>query len=318
MEENKTEPKNDYCNSLEYIYYQIQVQEVIYNGEKKKLNDLKAIAFKLKNAKFVVNNIPELYADDIYQTVIRISCYVSDVTIEQLTSGNRKREVTNAVKIISLLCDKYSLIYETMGALIKRDHSTISTGCKTANIFLNFQSDPKNKLFAECYEYLLQNYNKFDFIWTSPPCQSHSRMMKATRHSNKKYPDMSLYQEIIFLQHFFKGKWIVENVKPYYEPLIKPTAILGRHCIWSNFSISNFEIKNLPNFIQDDTVAGTQRLKNWLGIHYEGNIYYKGNHSPGQVLRNCVHPDMGLHILNCAMGNFNKSFSPPSLFETEM
>jgi DNA (cytosine-5)-methyltransferase 1 len=173
-------------------------------------------------------------------------------------------------------------------------------------------------IVGDAHQYLLEHADEFDMVWSSPPCQTHSRMMKATRHKRKRYTDMSLYQEIIFLQHFFKGKWIVENVKPYYEPLIKPTAILGRHCIWSNFSISNFEIKNLPNFIQDDTVAGTQRLKKWLGIHYEGNIYYKGNHSPGQVLRNCVHPDMGLHILNCAMGNFNKSFSTPSLFETEM
>lgn len=173
-------------------------------------------------------------------------------------------------------------------------------------------------IVGDAHQYLLEHADEFDMVWSSPPCQTHSRMMKATRHKIKRYSDMSLYQEIIFLQHFFKGKWIVENVKPFYEPLIKPTAILGRHCIWSNFSISNFEIKNLPNFIQDDTVAGTQRLKDWLGIHYEGNIYYKGNHSPGQVLRNCVHPDMGLHILNCAVGNFNKSFSQERLFENEM
>lgn len=171
-------------------------------------------------------------------------------------------------------------------------------------------------IVGDAHQYLLEHADEFDMVWSSPPCQTHSRMMKATRHKRKRYTDMSLYQEIIFLQHFFKGKWIVENVKPFYEPLIKPTAILGRHCIWSNFSISNFEIKNLPNFIQDDTVAGTQRLKDWLGIHYEGNIYYKGNHSPGQVLRNCVHPDMGLHIFNCAVGNFNKIFYQESLFET--
>lgn len=175
-------------------------------------------------------------------------------------------------------------------------------------------------IVGDAHQYLLEHADEFDMVWSSPPCQTHSRMMKATRHKRKRYTDMSLYQEIIFLQHFFKGKWIVENVKPFYEPLIKPTTILGRHCIWSNFSISNFEIKNLPNFIQDDTVAGCQRLKDWLGIHYEGNIYYKGNHSPGQVLRNCVHPDMGIHILNCAVGkSFNKKDNEQkSLFETEI
>lgn len=175
-------------------------------------------------------------------------------------------------------------------------------------------------IVGDAHQYLLENSDRFDMVWSSPPCQTHSRMMKGTRHKRKRYSDMSLYQEIIFLQHFFKGKWIVENVKPYYEPLIKPTAILGRHYFWSNFSITDFEIANFPNFIMDDTVAGSNRLKEWLGIHYEGNIYYKGNHSPGQVLRNCVHPEMGNHIFNCALGkSFNKKDNEQkSLFETEM
>lgn len=175
-------------------------------------------------------------------------------------------------------------------------------------------------IVGDAHEYLLENSDRFDMVWSSPPCQTHSRMMKGTRHKRKRYSDMSLYQEIIFLQHFFKGKWIVENVKPYYEPLIKPTAILGRHYFWSNFSITDFEIAQFPNFIMDDTVAGSNRLKEWLGIHYEGNIYYKGNHSPGQVLRNCVHPEMGIHILNCAVGKIliKKDYEQHSLFGNGM
>ena len=155
-------------------------------------------------------------------------------------------------------------------------------------------------IIGDAHQYLLDNVDNFDFIWSSPPCQSHSRMMKATRHNVKKYFDAKLYQEIIFLQHFAKCKWVVENVKPYYEPLIKPTAIIGRHYFWSNFPITPFDEPKFPNFIIADTVAETEQLKEWLGIHYKGNIYYKGNHSPGQVLRNCVHPKLGLHILNCA------------------
>jgi len=158
-------------------------------------------------------------------------------------------------------------------------------------------------IIGDAHQYLLDHFQEFDFIWSSPPCQTHSKMMKATRHKRKRYTDMGLYQEIILLQHFFKGKWIVENVKPFYEPLIKPTAILGRHCVWSNFDISDFHIKTPTGFINKGTIEGTNALKDWLGIHYEGNIYYKDNHCPGQVLRNCVHPDMGLHILNCATAN---------------
>lgn len=31
---------------------------------------------------------------------------------------------------------------------------------------------------------------------------------------------MSLYQQVILLDNFFNGKYVVENVIPYYEPLI--------------------------------------------------------------------------------------------------
>ncbi len=39
-------------------------------------------------------------------------------------------------------------------------------------------------------------------------------------------------------------------------------------------------------------------MMEWLGIHYEGNIYYEGNHDPVQVLRNAVHPKVGKHIFD--------------------
>ena len=143
-------------------------------------------------------------------------------------------------------------------------------------------------------------------------------MMKATRHKKKRYTDMSLYQEILFLQHFFKGKWVVENVKPYYEPLVKPSAILGRHYFWSNFLILPFNVPEQPKgFITKGTAKETEELKRWLGIHYEGNIYYKDNHCPGQVLRNCVHPSLGSHVFQCAVAaNSKNSFHQTSLWNT--
>lgn len=155
-------------------------------------------------------------------------------------------------------------------------------------------------ILADAHAYLLNHHNEYDFIWSSPPCQSHSKMVKATRHKIKAYPDMSLYQEILFLQHFAKCKWVVENVKPYYDPLIKPTKIIGRHFLWANFELEHFKLSNHHNFIKADSPGEIQSLKDWLGIQYTGNIYYEGNHSPAQVLRNCVHPNMGLHIFECA------------------
>ncbi len=170
-------------------------------------------------------------------------------------------------------------------------------------------------IISDAHQYLLDHAHEFDFIWSSPPCQTHSRMMKATRHKKNRFTDMSLYQEIIFLQHFYKGQWIVENVKPFYNTLIKPTAIIGRHYLWSNFKINYFEAPEQPKgFITKGTVKETQQLKDWLGIHYEGNIYYKNNHCPGQILRNCIHPETGLHIFNCMKGSAKESVKQNLLF----
>ena len=158
----------------------------------------------------------------------------------------------------------------------------------------NFKNDIV--IIGDAHEYLLKHFKKFDFVWSSPPCQDNSKMVKATRHDIKKYPDLRMYEEIIFLDNFFKGKWVVENVEPYYNSLIKPTAILGRHYFWSNFFISNFNYPQIKNFINKGTVVESEELKKWIGINYEGNLYYKNNHCPGQVLRNCVHPKLGQHI----------------------
>jgi len=150
-------------------------------------------------------------------------------------------------------------------------------------------------IVGDAHEYLRRNFREFDFIWSSPPCQTHSRMNKATRHKSRRFPDMSLYEEILFLTHFYKGSWVVENVDPYYEPLIKAKKI-GRHLFWSSFSFEADDVKRPKNFINMANVAGKKALMDWLGIHYEGNIYYAGNHCPAQILRNCVHPDLGLQI----------------------
>ena len=126
-------------------------------------------------------------------------------------------------------------------------------------------------------------------------------MAKATRHSLRRYPDMSLYQEIIFLQHFFKGRWVVENVVSFYEPLI-PCKRIGRHLYWSNFDVGDYAEPIPADFINLANLAGKQKLMDWLGIHYDENIYYGKNHCPAQILRNCVHPNEGLAIFERAMG----------------
>ena len=153
---------------------------------------------------------------------------------------------------------------------------------------------------GDAHQYLIENIDKYDFIWSSPPCQTHSRMVKATRHKIRKYPDLKLYEEILLLSHHFKGKFIVENVVPYYEPLVAPYKRIGRHLFWSNFEFEVSDVKRPPNFINSTNMAGRKALQDWLGIHFDEVIYYDGNHCPAQILRNSVHPTIGKGILDAA------------------
>jgi DNA (cytosine-5)-methyltransferase 1 len=169
---------------------------------------------------------------------------------------------------------------------------------------------PLDTVIVGCaHQYLLENLERFDFVWASPPCQSHSKMMRATRHKLRRYPDMRLYEEILYLQENASCKWVVENVKPYYAPLI-PAKQMGRHLLWSNFEMETFEIPTPPDFINKCNVAGSHEMKKWLGIEYGGNLYYRGNHCPAQVLRNCVHPLLGKHVLDAARMPNDRSERP--------
>lgn len=154
---------------------------------------------------------------------------------------------------------------------------------------------------GDAHQYLLDHYATFDFIWSSPPCQTHSRMNKATRHPTRRYFDVTLWQEIVFLQHFCKTRWVVENVVPYYEPLVPPTKQIGRHLFWSNFPIEADEVPQPANFINRADLAGKEALMEWLGIRFEEKIYYGTNHCPAQILRNCVHPKLGLQVFQSAL-----------------
>ena len=153
-------------------------------------------------------------------------------------------------------------------------------------------------IVGDAHQYLLDHYKEFDFIWASPPCQTHSRVrMWGFRNSDKveqKYPDMKLYQEILFLKHYYDGLWVVENVKPFYEPLIFPSIQLGRHLFWSNFNISKIAVK------EADINRGTRG--EWSKLHGFDLSGFRLNSRKDQIYRNCVHPETGLHILNCAMG----------------
>lgn len=144
----------------------------------------------------------------------------------------------------------------------------------------------------DAHDYLLKYFREFDFIWSSPPCPSHSRTATAlTGYGIYRYPDMRLYEEIIFLQKFCKVPWVIENVIPYYEPLVKPTVTIDRHHFWSNFEIPPFEVgRNYSGTVTDQT-------KETLAAEY-GIELPAGTKDQRKLLRNAVRPEVGLHILN--------------------
>lgn len=97
-----------------------------------------------------------------------------------------------------------------------------------------------NVIVGDAWDYAAKNYLDFDFIWASPPCQTHSRLNAGNNlrwQHTRKLPDFRLYELISYLKTFCKKAFVVENVVPYYEPLIKPTAEIGRHYFWANFDL---------------------------------------------------------------------------------
>ncbi len=153
-------------------------------------------------------------------------------------------------------------------------------------------------IIGDAHEYLLKNYRFFDFIWSSINCPSHSRArFWATKGGGYDpiYPDFKLYEEIYFLKYFCdKQKWLVENVTPYYQKdipkFMEPTIKLERHLFWSNFDIGQIEIPK--NSVHDGSIKGWQEE---FGIDITS---YKFSERKDKILRNCVHPDLGLHVYN--------------------
>ncbi len=162
-----------------------------------------------------------------------------------------------------------------------------------AKVYQSFFPDDK-VVVTDAHQYLLEHYDEFDFIWSSPPCPSHSRIRNIAGvgcGQNKPiFPDMKLYEEIIFLNQIyhtkgtkFNGKYVVENVISYYEPLIKPQKV-GRHYFWSNFPITQFKQETRGH------QESNKKLMKRKGFDVNDKT----------LLRNCTELELGLHIFNCA------------------
>ena len=166
---------------------------------------------------------------------------------------------------------------------------------------------PNDKVVvADAHQYLLDHYKEYDFIWTSPPCPTHSRA-RFWNSSNYEttteavYPDLKLYEEVIFLQNYFKGKFCVENVIPYYEPLIHAQK-RGRHLYWTNFV--------LPGNLSERKIqisTGNDEVERLCEFHDYDFRRYTGEQRIDKIARNLVDYEAGLTIFKTAFNIIEES-----------
>lgn len=172
-----------------------------------------------------------------------------------------------------------------------------------AEIYQDFFPNDK-VIVGDAHQYLLEHFGEFEFIWSSPPCPSHSNVNHFLHAQGCiRYPDMYLWQEIIFLKYFCKKKYCVENVKSYYEPMFNP-QYRDRHYFWSNFFIGDWEsgrkkemnisVTNCRSSTSRECRGSVKILGEYLGFDLSK---YKIPDKQ-KLLANCVNPYLGLHILN--------------------
>jgi len=175
-------------------------------------------------------------------------------------------------------------------------------------------------IVADAHQYLLDHYKEFDFIWSSPPCPTHSRARywSSSNYDTKVeavYPDLKLYEEILFLQHYFKtGKYVVENVIPYYEPLIQAQK-RDRHLYWTNFQLPN----NINSRHFNEMCQAKDELNKLSKFHDYDFKKYNGTQSVVKMARNLVDFEAGKTILETALNIYRKTnVNQTSIFDYEV
>lgn len=171
-----------------------------------------------------------------------------------------------------------------------------------AEVYQDFYPDD-TVIVTDAHEYLLEHFDEFDFIWTSPPCPTHSKLRKnlsVETGADPVYPDLKLYEEILFLQGYFDGKWVVENVDPWYDPLIEPQKS-GRHIFWANFDIPELEsVEEIKN-VMDNYDADEQARQFGYDPDKFDSYSFPSDYPRDKIINNMVNPKVGKSILESAI-----------------
>jgi len=191
----------------------------------------------------------------------------------------------------------------------KHDITAVEINKEIAEIYQDYFPDDK-MVVGDAHKYLLEHYNDFDFIWSSPPCPTHSTIRycgSLKGQYNAKYPNMKLYQEIILLKKYasLDTKWVIENVKPYYKPLISPSCEINRHYFWTNFYVKNI-VKINDYKKQHININGSEKIYGFM-IKNSGLDRRK-------ILRNLVNPQIGKYLFDKAKKSINKKPKQEQIF----
>lgn len=173
---------------------------------------------------------------------------------------------------------------------------------------------PEDQVFVQDVDSFLRDKNNnledYDLIWASPPCTTHSQMQKFPRSETTRIaiPRMDqIYGLMIWFPRNYSGKWVIENVQPYYIAPIPRTVFIDRHYFWANFPIKKTTFRNGTNW-KHGKIGGIMRkpisllikeldltpvladIKATFGRHTKKRYE--------QVIRNCVDPKVGKYILD--------------------
>jgi len=127
---------------------------------------------------------------------------------------------------------------------------------------------------------------QYDFVWASPPCESHSVL--CWKRKDKPKPDMRLWWLIRRLRKL-KVPFIVENVRPYYGTILKPTAKAGRHLLWSNLSLKSVQLNSNVTFYD------IHNRRDAL-VEYHGLPGWVARVATRDMLRDMMHPQLSYKL----------------------
>jgi len=180
------------------------------------------------------------------------------------------------------------------------DVTAIEWNSDRANAYRDYFPDD-TVIETDAHDYLLNNFRDYDFIWSSPPCPTHSTVRKLEAGENGKndpvYPDMDLYQQVLLLKGYFDGDWVVENVNPWYEPLIDAQKV-HRHLFWSNFHIPDIELPSDSIRWEGDN---KEKFRNKTG--FDLRPFEFENTRKDQTRNNTMNPELGKHVFEAATKN---------------